>query len=161
MMRSGWQPWVSTIATNFGIASAAAVLVWFIGLKALLVIHLPIVLPAATAGVWLFYVKHQFEHTRWDKEDGWRFHDAALHGSSHYDLPGVLRWFTANIGVHHVHHLCSRIAFYRLPSVLQDHPALRHVSRLTIGDSFRCVRLVLWDETQQRLISFRDARVLT
>src|SRR5205807_7562058 len=83
-------------------------------------------------------------------------HEAALHGSSHYDLPAILRWFTANIGVHHVHHLCSRIPYYRLPRALRDHPELRGVSRLTLLQSFRCVRLVLWDEGRRRLISFRE-----
>ena len=78
--------------------------------------------------------------------------------SSHYDLPGFLAWFTANIGVHHVHHLCSRIPYYRLPRVLRDHPELRGVSRLTLLQSFRSVRLVLWDETRRRLVSFREGR---
>ena len=81
---------------------------------------------------------------------------AALHGSSHYDLPGILRWFSANIGVHHVHHLCSRIPYYRLPDVLRAHPELVGTSRLTLIDSLRCVRLVLWDEGRRRLISFRE-----
>jgi omega-6 fatty acid desaturase (delta-12 desaturase) len=108
--------------------------------------------------VWLFYVQHQFEETLWAKGDSWDRHDAALHGSSHYDLPPVLRWFTANIGVHHVHHLCSRIPFYRLGQVLRDHPELRDVSRLTLLESFRCVRLVLWDEAEKRLISIKELR---
>jgi omega-6 fatty acid desaturase (delta-12 desaturase) len=73
-------------------------------------------------------------------------------------LPAILRWFTANIGVHHVHHLCSKIPYYRLPSVLRDHPELGRVGRLTLIESFRCVRLVLWDENHQRLISFREMR---
>ena len=85
-------------------------------------------------------------------------HEAALHGSSHYDLPGVLRWFTANIGVHHVHHLCSRIPYYRLPQVLRNHPELRGVGRLTLGASLRCVRLALWDEDGKRMVGFREAR---
>jgi omega-6 fatty acid desaturase (delta-12 desaturase) len=89
-------------------------------------------------------------------EGGWSFEEAAMHGSSHYDLPGILRWFTANIGVHHVHHLCSRIPYYRLPRVLRDHPELRGVSRLTLLQSFQCVRLVLWDESRRRLISFGE-----
>ena len=87
---------------------------------------------AASIGVWLFYVQHQFEHTSWANDGEWNLHEAALHGSSHYDLPRVLRWFTANIGVHHVHHLCSRIPYYRLPRVLRDHPELRDVGRLTL-----------------------------
>ena len=84
--------------------------------------------------------------------------DAALHGSSHYDLPGVLRWFTANIGVHHVHHLCSRIPYYRLQKVLQDHPELVALKRLTLRQSLGCVRLGLWDEKAQQMISFAEAK---
>ena len=118
--------------------------------------ELPIILLAGSVGVWLFYVQHQFEMTFWAHEDGWSFEEAALHGSSHYDLPGILRWFTANIGVHHVHHLCSRIPFYRLLWVLRDYPELRGVSRLTLLQSLQCVRLVLWDESRRRLISFRE-----
>jgi omega-6 fatty acid desaturase (delta-12 desaturase) len=72
-----------------------------------------------------------------------------------------LRWFTANIGVHHVHHLCSRIPFYRLPRVLRDHPELAAVGRLTLRESLRCVRMVLWDEGGRRLISFREMHILT
>ena len=80
-----------------------------------------------------------------------------MHGSSHYDLPAILRWFTANIGMHHVHHLCSRIPYYRLPRALRDHPELRGMNRLTLLQSLCSVRLVLWDEKQRRLVSFRDA----
>lgn len=154
---AGWQPWVSTMATNGAIALVAAVLAWAIGLDAFLLVHLPIVLIAASIGVWLFYVQHQFEHTSWDESATWSPQAAALHGSSHYDLPAVLRWFTANIGVHHVHHLNSRIPFYRLRRVLQDFPELRQIGRLTLAQSFRCVRLALWDGTQRRLVSFREA----
>ena len=84
-----------------------------------------------------------------------------MHGSSHYDLPGVLRWFTANIGVHHVHHLCSRIPYYRLPRVLKDHPELAGVGRLTLLESLQCVRRVLWDEKKRRLVSFREMQSAT
>jgi acyl-lipid omega-6 desaturase (Delta-12 desaturase) len=115
LMRYGWQPWASTMATNLAIALIVAGMVWLIGLKAFLLVHLPITLLAAAAGVWLFYVQHQFEHTAWQRNGAWNLHEAALHGSSHYDLPALLRWFTANIGVHHVHHLCSRIPYYRKP----------------------------------------------
>jgi omega-6 fatty acid desaturase (delta-12 desaturase) len=160
LMRAGWRPWISTQATNAAITLIAAVLIWLIGVKAFFVVHLPIMLLAATFGVWLFYVQHQFEDTFWDENRHWDRHEAALHGASHYDLPLLLRWFTANIGVHHVHHLCSRIPYYRLPRVLRDHPELCDVGRLTLLQSFRCVRLVLWDETQRRLVSFREARIL-
>lgn len=159
MMRgAGWGPWLSTMATNAGIALAAATLIWFLGLKAFLLVHIPIMVLAASIGVWLFYVQHQFEETSWSEGDQWNRHQAALHGSSHYDLPHVLRWFTANIGIHHVHHLCSGIPYYRLPAVLRDHPELADIGRLTLMESFRCVRLVLWDESRKRLVSFREAR---
>jgi omega-6 fatty acid desaturase (delta-12 desaturase) len=158
MMRGGWQPWLSTMATNVAIAGIVATLIWCIGIRPFLLVHLPIILLAGSIGVWLFYVQHQFEQTFWAHDGEWTFHDAALYGSSHYDLPGILRWFTANIGVHHVHHLCSRIPFYRLPRTLRDHPELRGVSRLTFLESFRCVRLVLWDEGRRRLVSFREIR---
>jgi acyl-lipid omega-6 desaturase (Delta-12 desaturase) len=115
---------------------------------------------AASFGVWLFYVQHQFEATFWSENSDWVLQDAALHGSSHYDLPLLLRWFSANIGIHHVHHLCSRIPYYRLPRVMRDHPELRDIGRLTLLQSFRCVPLALWDEAQQRLVSFREARRL-
>jgi omega-6 fatty acid desaturase (delta-12 desaturase) len=157
-MRSGWRPWVSALGTNVAIAAVAAAVIWQIGFWPFVAVHLPITLVAATGGVWLFYVQHQFEHTSWDDDENWSFHDAALHGSSHYDLPPVLRWLTANIGIHHVHHLSSRIPFYRLPEVLQAHPQFANVSRITIRDSLRTVRLRLWDEQARRLVSFREAR---
>ncbi|MCZ7656658.1 MAG: fatty acid desaturase [Xanthobacteraceae bacterium] len=158
LMRNGWQPWFSTMATNAGIAALFATVIWFVGPTSFVLVHLPVILLAASAGVWLFYVQHQFEDTLWADEPAWNRHEAALHGSSHYDLPAVLRWFTANIGVHHVHHLCSRIPYYRLPQVLRDHPQLGDIGRITLLESLRCVRMVLWDETRQRLVSFREAR---
>ncbi len=158
LMRSGWQPWASTMITNAGIAAIAGALAWLIGIKAVLLVHLPIALLAGTIGVWLFYVQHQFEHTAWDADADWNLQEAALHGSSHYALPAALRWFTGNIGLHHVHHLCSRIPYYRLPQVLRDYPELGDMGRLTLLESFRCVRLALWDETQRRLVSFSDLR---
>ena len=156
LFRGGWQPWLSTMATNLAIAVVVAGLIRFIGVGPFLLVHLPIMLLAGSIGVWLFYVQHQFELTYWAHGGEWTLHEAALYGSSHYDLPGILRWFTANIGVHHVHHLCSRIPYYRLPRALRDYPELRGMSRLTLLQSFRCVRLVLWDESRRRLISFRE-----
>ena len=157
LMRGGWLPWISTMATNAAIALIAGTLIWFIGLEAFLLVHVPIMLIAASLGVWLFYIQHQFEETSWHDSTQWDLHDAALLGSSHYDLPPVLRWFTANIGIHHIHHLCSRIPYYRLPRVLRDHPELADIGRLTLLDSLRCVRLTLWDEEKRRLVSFRQA----
>ena len=156
--KDGWPGWMSAMSTNLAIAFIAALLIWLVGIGPFFLVHLPITLLAASAGVWLFYVQHQFEGTFWARDTEWSLHEAALRGSSHYVLPGVLRWFTANIGIHHVHHLCSRIPYYRLPYVLLNHPDLSGTNRLTLAESVRSVRLVLWDEVQRRLVSFREAR---
>ena len=157
-MKKGWRPWLSTMATNFGIVATLALLIATIGLRAFLWVYPPTVLLAAAAGVWLFYVQHQFEHTYWARGADWNAHDAALYGSSHYHLPTVLRWFTANIGMHNVHHLSSRIPFYRLTEVLNDHRELGDVGRVTLLESLRSVRLVLWDEERRRLVSLKQLR---
>ncbi|MCF6371171.1 fatty acid desaturase [Rhizobium halophilum] len=160
MMRSGVLPWLSTMATNIAVAVLAALLIWAIGLTPFLLVHLPIVLLAGSAGVWLFYVQHQFEDTHWSKPPEWSFPHAAMHGASHYDLPRPLRWITGNIGMHHVHHLSSKVPFYRLPEVLRDHPELAELGRIGLRESFACVKLILWDESSQRLISLQEAKTL-
>jgi acyl-lipid omega-6 desaturase (Delta-12 desaturase) len=158
LMRGGWRPWLSTMITNLAIGFLVVIGMWTVGVVPFLLVHLPITLIGASLGVWLFYVQHQFEDTFWAHERVWSMHEAALHGSSHYDLPLILRWFTANIGVHHIHHLSSRIPFYRLPRALRHRPDLANIGRLTLGQSLACVRLVLWDEAAHRLISFRELR---
>jgi len=144
------------MGTNAAILALLGLILYFGGLLPILLIFVPTTLLAATAGVWLFYVQHQFEDTHWEEDDDWDLHDAALHGSSHYVLPSVLQWLSANIGIHHVHHLYSRIPFYRLPEVLRDHAALAESHRLTIRQSFATTRLHLWDESSKRLISFSN-----
>jgi omega-6 fatty acid desaturase (delta-12 desaturase) len=156
-MRAGWRPWISAMATNAAIALLACVSIWLVGSGPFLAVHLPVVLLAASIGVWLFYIQHQFEGVVWSRGDCWRPVEAALLGSSHYDLPGVLRWFTANIGVHHVHHLNSRIPSYRLGQVLRDHPALQELGRITARQSLRSIYLSLWDETRHKLVTFSEA----
>ncbi len=156
LLGAGWQPWLSTMGSNAAIAVIAAGGIWLIGVGPFLLLYVPVALLAASAGVWLFYVQHQFEETAWEEDRAWDVHEAALHGSSHFELPKVLAWFTANIGIHHVHHLASRIPYYRLPQVLRDHPELRDFGRLTLLKSLGCVRLALWDEGQKRLVGFRD-----
>jgi omega-6 fatty acid desaturase (delta-12 desaturase) len=128
---------------------------WAVGVVPFLMVHIPVVIIAACIGVWLFYVQHQFDETHWEHEEDWDVHEAAFHGSSHYDLPPVLRWFTANIGAHHIHHLCARIPFYRLYEVIRDYPELASIGRLTFWESIRCVKLALWDEDNRCLVSFR------
>ncbi|MDH3196165.1 MAG: fatty acid desaturase, partial [Hyphomicrobiales bacterium] len=159
-MTKGWTPWVSSMATNAASAVLVIALMWLVGVGPILMVHLPVVMLAASIGVWLFYIQHQFEGTHWEHEPDWSVQESALHGSSHYDLPKILRWFTGNIGVHHVHHLCSRIPFYRLYEVIDDYPQLAGAGRLTLLDSLRCVRLALWDEDRRQLVSFREARAL-
>lgn len=157
-MRGGWRPWLSAMATNLAIALVCAAMIWAVGLSSFLLVHLPITLLGASIGVWLFYVQHQFADTFWARNEEWDVREAALRGSSYYHLPAALRWLTANIGMHHIHHLCSRIPFYRLPQSLQVHPELAQVGRITLRESLLCVRLALWDETARRLISFRELR---
>lgn len=155
-MRSGRALWVSTMTTNAAIVAVAALLVWAVGPATFFMVHTPIVVLAASVGVWLFFVQHQFDRTHWSKGDDWNASEAALYGSSYYHMPAPLNWLTANIGIHHVHHLSSRIPFYRLPEVLQAFPELRDIGRLTLLQSLKCVPLTLWDEDRQKLITFRD-----
>jgi len=155
-----WRFWVSAMGTNTAIALAAGIVIYFLGAGPFLLVQLPITLFAASIGIWMFYVQHQFEDTFWVEDHAWKPHDAALYGSSYYDLPCVLSWFTANIGVHHVHHFASRIPYYRLPQVLRDFPEFTKARRLTLLQSFVCVRLRLWDEGQRKLVSFSAARAL-
>ncbi len=152
--------WGSAMGTNLMIGLALGTVWYFGGFLPILLIFLPTTLLAATAGMWLFYVQHQFETAHWDEDEDWQLHDAALHGSSHYVMPSVLQWFSANIGIHHVHHLYSRIPFYRLTEVLRDYSDLKDANRMTIRESLSCARLHLWDEKSRRLLSFAQARRL-
>ena len=157
LMNSGWHYWASAMGTNAMIGIALGLVIWFGGFWPVLVIFLPTSVMAATIGVWLFYVQHQFEETHWSTDQNWQLHDAALEGSSHYVLPQPLRWLSGNIGIHHVHHLYSRIPFYRLGEVLRDHQELAEAQRLTIAESLSTVRLKLWDEASGKLTSFAEA----
>ena len=152
--------WMSVLGNNLGLALLIGLQVLLAGPLVTLAVHLPIVVIAASIGIWLFYVQHQFEGAWWARNDRWTLHEAALHGSSHLHLPAVLRWFTANIGAHHVHHLGSRIPFYRLPDVMEAHPQLKTMSRITLFEALRAARLSLWDEARGRMVSFREARAL-
>jgi acyl-lipid omega-6 desaturase (Delta-12 desaturase) len=156
--KQGKASWLSVLITNLGILVFASILIYFIGIWAFLLVHLPIVIVGAAAGVWLFYVQHQFDETHWERNADWSHEKGALHGSSYYDLPKPLMWLTGNIGIHHLHHLSSRIPFYRLPQVLKDFPELKEVGHLTLWESLKCVRLTLWDEAARKLVSFREAR---
>jgi acyl-lipid omega-6 desaturase (Delta-12 desaturase) len=153
--------WLSTLGTNLTLVVVILGLGRIIGVRTVLMVHAPIVFITAGFGVWLFYVQHQFEQTVWEQSENWNLQQAALYGSSHYRLPAILRWFSGNIGVHHVHHLSSRIPFYRLPEVLRDYPQLDETSRIGLRQSLSCARLTLWDEQQKRLVGFTDIAVPT
>ncbi|MBU2981094.1 fatty acid desaturase [Lentibacter algarum] len=152
--------WISAMGSNVALLAILGLLYAFGGWGPILYIFIPSTVIAATIGMWLFYVQHQFEHTNWDQNEDWQLHDSALHGSSYYVMPPLLNWFSANIGIHHVHHLYSRIPFYRLPEVLRDNDELDNINRMTIPESFHNARLHLWDEAGKRLLSFREAREL-
>ncbi len=149
---------ISIMGTNIGIVAALTGLVFAVGFVNALMVAFPVVLLSSTAGVWLFYVQHQFERTYWQNQDGWSFQEASVMASSYYDLPQPLRWFSGNIGIHHIHHLCCRIPNYRLGACLAEIPALKTLNRIRLRDSLACLRLALWDENAQRLISFKTLR---
>jgi omega-6 fatty acid desaturase (delta-12 desaturase) len=157
-MREGWRPWLSAMGTNLSMAVLFGAVIYVIGWKAFVMVHVPIVLIAATAGIWMFYVQHQFEDTYWAHSPEWSHQTAALLGSSYYELPKVLQWFTANIGIHHVHHLYSRIPYYRLPEVLRDHPELASVRHIKFLDGFKECVLKLWDEEKKKLVPYSELR---
>jgi acyl-lipid omega-6 desaturase (Delta-12 desaturase) len=142
--------------TNAGIVGLMVAAACTIGLGSFLLIHIPIVILAASIGSWLFYVQHQYEDAYWQGKDKWSFIRSAFEGSSYYQLPRVLHWFTGNIGYHHIHHFESRIPNYNLASCFNAVEECRQAVTLTLWDSLRCVRLKLWDETQQRMVTFNE-----
>jgi omega-6 fatty acid desaturase (delta-12 desaturase) len=123
-------------------------------------VQVPVTIFTCSLGVWLFYVQHQFENTYWHRHEEWDYYDAALKGSSLLALPGPLQWLTANIGIHHVHHLNPRIPNYRLQEAMEAVPELQSPARITVGDTLKLVVLTLWDEEEERLVRFRDVRRL-
>ena len=137
----------------FGLPSAA------LGVLPILGTYCPVIIIASWIGNWLFYVQHQFEGAHWEREGDWNFHVAALDGSSYFKLPPILQWFSGNIGLHHVHHLCSRVPNYRLQACHDAAPELAGVAKLiTLRESLGCWRLALWDEQRGMLVGFRDLK---
>ncbi len=161
LMKAGWTYWISALATNAVTGAVLVTLALVFGIFETAIVFLPVLLTAATVGVWLFYVQHQFEDAHWDNRENWDYHASAVHSSSYLHLPAVLNWFTGNISIHHVHHLVSRIPFYRLPAALKAHPELADVNRMTARDAFGAMWLVLWDEDRRKLVSFREAKRIT
>jgi acyl-lipid omega-6 desaturase (Delta-12 desaturase) len=151
---------MSVYTTNVVILAVAAALIWLMGFKAYLAIQLPILFVGLASGVWLFYVQHQFEGVYWKRNNEWDFDSASLEGGSFYNLPVVLRWFTGNIGYHHVHHLNSRIPNYNLPKCQKRIPELKAAPTIGLFSSFKSLTFRLWDERQNRLISFGQMKAM-
>lgn len=148
----------SVLATNLALALIVATACLTIGWREYLLVQGPVIVVAGAIGVWLFYVQHQFEDTYWQAHSEWRYDHAALEGSSYLKLPGVLRYFTGNIGFHHVHHLSVGIPNYNLPAAHNADDRLRTVPQLTVRQGLYATRLKLWDEQRGRLVTFREVR---
>jgi omega-6 fatty acid desaturase (delta-12 desaturase) len=134
--------------TNLLLLASGTCMSWLVGLPQFVAIHVPIVMIAGSIGVWLFYVQHHFEPTYWRRHAEWDFREAGIYGSSYYKLPVGLQWITANIGLHHIHHLDSQIPNYRLQQCFDENPALQQVHELRFWESLSCASLRLWDEQQ-------------
>ena len=143
---------------NLAILATAVVLSVLMGIKEYLLIQLTVTAVAAAAGVWLFYVQHQFEEAYWERGDNWDYTAAALQGSSFYKLPKILQWFSGNIGFHHIHHLSPRIPNYNLQRCHDADPVFQQVKPMTLLSSLKTLPLHLWDEQRQKLVRFRHAR---
>lgn len=149
--------WFSILSTDSVAAALGTGLALLVGPVIFLAGWGTVLLLASAIGVWFFYVQHQFEDTYWRPAKAWDFHAAALEGSSFYDLPRPLHWLTGWIGFHHIHHLASKIPNYRLRACFEENPELQRARRVTLWGSFKAVRLALWDEATQKLVSFRQA----
>jgi omega-6 fatty acid desaturase (delta-12 desaturase) len=148
----------SVTLTNLVLATAIGGLCFLVGWRDFLLVWAPTALIAGGTGVWLFYVQHQFEDTYWESSGSWSYADAALRGSSYLRLPQPLQFFTGNIGLHHVHHLNTRVPNYNLQRAHDEMPILQSVPTLSMWDGLRAARLKLWDEERGRLVGFEALR---
>jgi acyl-lipid omega-6 desaturase (Delta-12 desaturase) len=148
----------SVIGTNIALAVLVTTVCLLFGWKEYLLVQWPAALIAGSAGVWLFYVQHQFEDAYWESTGDWTYADAALRGSSYLRLPKILQFFTGNIGLHHVHHLSARVPNYNLQRAHDENPIFHSVPTISLMDGMRAVRLKLWDEDRRRLVTFAEAR---
>lgn len=151
------QIWKSVAALNIALAVVYGGLSLVFGAIPVAAVFLPVVTMAAWAGSWLFFVQHQYEDAYWARKPKWNFAEAAIFGSSHYKLPQPLRWFTGNIGLHHIHHLVSRIPNYKLMECYRASEDLLSLPVLTIRESIRCARLALWCPVRERMVTFDAA----
>jgi omega-6 fatty acid desaturase (delta-12 desaturase) len=143
---------------NLAILGVAAVLSWIFGIAAYLLLQSIVMMVAGAAGVWLFYVQHQFEDVYWERGDNWNYTAAALQGSSYYKLPRILQWFSGNIGFHHIHHLSPRIPNYNLQKCHESDPLFQQVKPLTLASSLKSLAFRLWDEEGKKLVGYAAMR---
>jgi omega-6 fatty acid desaturase (delta-12 desaturase) len=147
--------WRSVHLTNL-VLLGVLLLAWStIGVKNFLLVQIPVTFLSCFLGAWLFYIQHQYPDTYWKRDKDWDYFQASVKGSSYYVLPKILQWFTGSIGLHHIHHYNSRIPNYGLQKCFDENPEFQSVTRLTIRSSLACIRLALWDEEKQKLISFK------
>jgi omega-6 fatty acid desaturase (delta-12 desaturase) len=156
--RSWKREWTSVHLTNLGLAAVVAVMWLTVGIDRFLLVQLPITLIAGAVGVYLFYVQHQYEDTYWRYREAWNYFASGLEGASHLVMPKLLQWCTANIGLHHIHHVSARIPNYHLQRCFDENPILHKVTRLTLPASVKTLWLTLWDEDEKRLVGFRELR---
>lgn len=154
-----WRPGVgrrernSVIWTNLALVAVVGWIMLKIGWAAFLLVEVPILLIACSAGVWLFYVQHNFDPTYWERHENWQFFKAGMAGSSFYKLPKVLQWFTGNIGFHHIHHLSPKIPNYKLEKCHNENP-LFQIEPLTFRKSLKSLFYRLWDEKERMLVGW-------
>jgi omega-6 fatty acid desaturase (delta-12 desaturase) len=153
LKNTGKRERMSVVITNLALLAMISLLIYFMGWKEYLMVHLPIIVFGTTAGVWLFYVQHNYEGSFWTRHTNWDFATAGLKGSSFYKLPRLLQWFTGNIGFHHVHHLNPRIPNYKLEACYRSSELFQRVKPLTLLASLKSLNLRLWDEPSKRLVS--------
>lgn len=151
--------WRSILALNVMMAAVFGGAMIGLGVKTVLIVYLPVIILASSIGGWLFFVQHQFEETYWRRKENWDFHQSAMAGSSYYVMPRILHWFTGNIGLHHIHHMCSRIPNHRLHECSDAFPELEKISKkITLRESLECWKYALYDEENDAMIGFRDIK---
>lgn len=149
---------LNVYATNLIMLAAAAIVSYFIGWKAFLLIQLPVMYFASIGGIFLFYLQHQYDDVYWCRDKDWNYLKAAMQGSSFFKLPSILRWFSGNIGFHHIHHLGPTIPNYNLPKVYKENEYFREVKPITLFQSVKTLSIRFWDEANQRAVRVREIR---
>ena len=143
---------MSVIVTNLAVLAMVSLLILIMGWREYLLVHVPIIVMGTTAGVWLFYVQHNYEGSYWTRHANWDFVTAGFKGCSYYKLPRILQWFTGNIGFHHIHHLNPRIPNYKLEACYEENEIFQQIKPLTIRNSLKSLNLRLWDEPSKRMV---------